>query len=112
MSWLANPYEGFAGCSEATALRGELGLTTWCSKPGITAHWPNGSEEEPAVITCYLRYIIDPYKVAEFERYARMVIPLAAKYGGTQHGYFLPDEGPNNIAVNLFSVLFPVTRGL
>ena len=55
------------------------------------------------MITCYLRYTIDPYKLAEFERYARMVIPLAAKYGGTQHGYFLPHEGPNNVAVNLFS---------
>lgn len=55
------------------------------------------------MITCYLRHVIDPYKAAEFERYARMVIPLAAKYGGTQHGYFLSHEGPNNVAVNLFS---------
>ena len=55
------------------------------------------------MVTCYLRYVIDPYKLVEFERYARMVIPLAAKYGGTQHGYFLPHEGPSDIAVNLFS---------
>ena len=55
------------------------------------------------MITCYLRYVIDPYKVAEFETYSRMIIPLAAKYGGQHHGAFLPHEGPNNIAVHLFS---------
>ncbi len=31
-------------------------------------------------------------------------MPLAAKYGGTHHGPFLPHEGPNNIAVQLFSL--------
>jgi len=55
------------------------------------------------MITCYLRYVIDPYKVHEFEEYVRMIMPLAAKYGGTHHGSFLPHEGPNNIAVQLFS---------
>jgi hypothetical protein len=37
------------------------------------------------------------------ERYSRMILPLAAKYGGVHHGAFLPHEGPNNIAVHLFS---------
>jgi len=60
-------------------------------------------EEARSVITCYLRCTIDPYKLAEFEQYARMIMPLAAKYGGTHHGTFLPHEGPNNIAVQLFS---------
>jgi NIPSNAP len=60
-------------------------------------------EEAQSVITCYLRCIIDLYKLAEFEQYARMIMPLAAKYGGTHHGTFLPHEGPNNIAVQLFS---------
>jgi len=55
------------------------------------------------MITCYLRYVIDPYKLAEFERYAKMWIPLVRKFGGTHHGYFLPHEGANNIAVALFS---------
>lgn len=27
----------------------------------------------------------------------------AAKYGGVHHGAFLPHEGPNNIALHLFS---------
>lgn len=55
------------------------------------------------MITCYLRYIIDPYKLKDFEAYARMWIPLVNRFGGTHHGYFLPYEGANNIAVALFS---------
>jgi hypothetical protein len=55
------------------------------------------------MVTCCIRYVIDPYKLAEFERYGRMWIPLVAKFGGTHHGYFLPHEGANNIALALFS---------
>jgi len=55
------------------------------------------------MITCFLRYVIDPYKVAEFEAYARMWIPLVNRFGGTHHGYFLPSEGANTIALALFS---------
>lgn len=55
------------------------------------------------MITCFLRYVIDPYKVAEFDEYARMWIPLVNRFGGTHHGYFLPSEGANTIALALFS---------
>ena len=55
------------------------------------------------MVTCYLRYVIDPYKKKEFETYARMWISLVNKFGGTHHGYFLPHEGPNDIAIALFS---------
>ncbi len=55
------------------------------------------------MVTCYLRYVIDPYKLAEFEKYGKMWIPLVNKFGGTHHGYFLPHEGANNIAIALFS---------
>lgn len=55
------------------------------------------------MITCSLRYIIDPYRLAEFEAYAKMWIPLVEKFGGQHHGYFLPSEGANNIALALFS---------
>jgi len=71
-----------------------------------------------ALITCYLSYIIDPDKLAEFEHYARLWTSLVEKFGGTHHGYFVPSEapvsaefsfpdiggpGPNNLAVALFS---------
>jgi hypothetical protein len=55
------------------------------------------------VITCYLRYIIDPEKLAEFENYGKMWVPLVEKLGGTHHGYFLPSEGASNVALALFS---------
>lgn len=55
------------------------------------------------MITCHIRYTIDPGKAPEFEQYARLWIPLVEKFGGTHHGYFLPSEGANNIAVALFS---------
>jgi len=45
------------------------------------------------MVTCYLRYRIDPYKVDEFEEYAKMWIPLVNKLGVTHHGYCLPHEG-------------------
>lgn len=55
------------------------------------------------MITCHVRYVLDPYKLEAFEEYARLWIPLVEKFGGTHHGYFLPHEGANNIAVTLFS---------
>jgi hypothetical protein len=55
------------------------------------------------MITCYLKYIIDPFKVEEFEHYGKLWIPLVEKFGGTHHGYFMPHEGPNNIAIALFT---------
>jgi uncharacterized protein (DUF1330 family) len=55
------------------------------------------------MITCYLRYVIDPDKLEEFETYAKMWIPLVNKFGGSHHGYFMPHEGANNIALALFS---------
>lgn len=55
------------------------------------------------MITCYLKYVIDPHKQTEFEHYAKLWIPLVGKFGGQHHGYFLPSEGANNIALALFS---------
>lgn len=55
------------------------------------------------MITCSLRYEIDPYKLMEFEHYAALWIPLVNRLGGKHHGYFLPHEGANDIALALFS---------
>ncbi len=55
------------------------------------------------MVTCYVRYVINPDKLEEFGVYARMWIPLVNKFGGTHNGYFLPHEGSNNIALALFS---------
>jgi hypothetical protein len=55
------------------------------------------------MVTCYLRYIVDPLKLTEFETYARMWIPLVQRFGGQHHGYFMPSEGASNVALALFS---------
>ena len=55
------------------------------------------------MITCYITYKIDPDKLEAFETYAKMWIPLVNKFGGSHHGYFLPHEGANDVAVALFS---------
>jgi hypothetical protein len=57
------------------------------------------------MIACHIRYIIDPYKAAEFEHYAKLWIDLIERMGGKSLGYFLPSEGANNIALTLF--MFP-----
>ncbi len=55
------------------------------------------------MITCYIEYQIDPYKVKEFRQYAEMWLPLIQKFGGTHHGYFLPKESASDLAIGLFS---------
>jgi hypothetical protein len=55
------------------------------------------------MITCHVKYVIDPYQVDAFERYSRQWIRLVTRLGGQHHGYFLPAEGANNIAYCLFS---------
>jgi hypothetical protein len=55
------------------------------------------------LVSCFLTYVIDPRKVAEFEEYARLWIVLVGKFKGVHHGYFLPHEGRNNQAFAIFS---------
>ncbi|EEA95160.1 NIPSNAP family protein [Pseudovibrio denitrificans] len=55
------------------------------------------------MITCYVHYELEPGKVAEFEHYAKLWIPLVEKFGGQHHGYFLPHESANDLALALFS---------
>lgn len=55
------------------------------------------------MVTCFLRYVVDPSKLAEFEHYAKLWIPLVERFGGRHHGYFLPSEGASDVALALFS---------
>lgn len=55
------------------------------------------------MITCTLRYVVDPDKLDAFEAYACAWIALVPRFGGTHHGYFLPHEGPNDVAHAMFS---------
>jgi NIPSNAP len=55
------------------------------------------------MITCHIRYVIDPYQLDAFERFARRWITLVNRSGGTHHGYFLPAEGASDEAIALFT---------
>lgn len=55
------------------------------------------------MITCFIRYVIDPFQKAEFEAYARNWLAIIPACGGDLVGYWLPNEGTNNIAMALIS---------
>ncbi|MEU1039656.1 NIPSNAP family protein [Streptomyces sp. NPDC005551] len=55
------------------------------------------------MITCVVRYVIDPAKTEAFERFGRRWMELVDANGGTHHGYYLPAEGASDEALALFS---------
>lgn len=54
-------------------------------------------------ITCLIEYKLDPFKVEDFERYAKHWGEIIPACGGDLLGYFLPHEGSNNRAFGLIS---------
>ena len=52
-------------------------------------------------ITCFIRYQIDPFQRADFERYAQAWGRIIPRCGGHLVGYFLPHEGSNDVAWGL-----------
>jgi hypothetical protein len=75
------------------------------------------------LLTCFIRYTINPNKLEDFAHYARVWMPLIEKYGGTHLGYFVPDKeappatfsfpgvgeaGPDNVAIALS--VFPTSK--
>ena len=55
------------------------------------------------MVTCHIKYVIDPFQIDVFEQYGKKWIELVNRFGGQHHGYFMPGEGANNIAYALFS---------
>ena len=53
------------------------------------------------MLTCCIRYTLDPHCLAEFEHYAKTWPPIIARCGGTLLGYYLPQFGANNFAMAL-----------
>jgi hypothetical protein len=49
-------------------------------------------------ITCFIRYQIDPFQRDAFKKYAENWGRIIPRCGGHLLGYFLPDEGTNDIA--------------
>lgn len=57
------------------------------------------------MITCIIRYEIDPYKHAAFEEYARNWGQVIPRCGADLIGYFAPHEGTTTTAYGLYSIV-------
>jgi hypothetical protein len=55
------------------------------------------------LITCLIRYQIDPFQRDRFEEYARNWGRIIPRCGGHLVGYFLPHEGTNDVAWGLIA---------
>ena len=60
--------------------------------------------EEYTVITCIIRYHIDPAKKTEFEQYARDWGQAIPRCGADLIGYFAPHEGSSTLAYGIYSI--------
>lgn len=55
------------------------------------------------MITCFIRYQIDPFQRDEFRKYAENWGRIIPRCGGHLIGYFLPSEGTNDVAWGLIA---------
>ncbi len=56
------------------------------------------------MITCFIRYQIDPTKKAQFEQYARNWGEVIPRCGADLIGYYAPHEGSTTTAYGLYNV--------
>lgn len=66
-----------------------------------TATEPTLNPASSMSIICFIRYQIDPYQRAEFERYAATWGRVIPRCGGALVGYFMPHAGTNDVAWGL-----------
>ncbi len=56
------------------------------------------------MITCFIRYQIDPNKKEQFEQYARNWGQAIPRCGADLIGYFSPHEGSSTLAYGAYSI--------
>ena len=56
------------------------------------------------MITCFIRYEIDPYRSDAFEHYARNWNEAIPRCGADLIGYFAPHEGSATTAYGLYNI--------
>lgn len=56
------------------------------------------------MITCFIRYEIDPFKREAFEAYARNWGEAIPRCGADLVGYFAPHEGSSTVAYGIYHV--------
>lgn len=58
----------------------------------------------PTLLTCFIRYEIDPFKVDAFDQYARNWGEAIPRCGADLIGYYAPKEGSNTIAYGVYNI--------
>lgn len=56
------------------------------------------------MITCFIRYEIDPTKKADFEQYARTWGQAIPRCGADLIGYYAPHEGSSTLAYGVYNI--------
>jgi len=56
------------------------------------------------MLTCFIRYEIDPYKAASFDQYARVWGRVIPRCGAHLVGYFAPHEGSRTVAYGVYAI--------
>src|SRR5579863_940746 len=85
---------------EPCSLSGALGVPLSMA-PGAA---PAGATRRKKLnITCFIRYQIDPFQRETFKKYAQNWGRIIPRLGGHLVGYFLPDEGTNDVAWGLIA---------
>jgi NIPSNAP len=56
------------------------------------------------MLTCCIRYEIDPFKKAQFQQYARVWGEAIPRCGADLIGYFAPHEGSAALAYGLYNI--------
>ncbi|MCZ8320196.1 MAG: NIPSNAP family protein [Novosphingobium sp.] len=56
------------------------------------------------MITCFIRYEIDPFKVTAFDEYARNWGEAIPRCGADLIGYFSPHEGSGTTAYGVYNI--------
>jgi NIPSNAP len=85
---------GLAAVSAALALGADAHGRPLTQVPG---------RADSMTIACFIRYQIDPFQREAFRKYAEGWGTIIPRCGGRLIGYFLPDEGTNDIAWGLIA---------
>ncbi|QNQ08470.1 NIPSNAP family protein [Sphingomonas alpina] len=56
------------------------------------------------MITCFIRYELDPYKIRQFEDYARNWGEAIPRCGADLIGYYAPHEGSATTAYGIYNI--------
>lgn len=104
-SILPSAIEVSAEITRREAIAGMAAIYAAMSSAGHNSSTPESRKKEmrkkEMMITCLIRYQIDPFQRDVFKKYAENWGRIIPRCGGHLVGYFLPHEGTNDIAWGL-----------